>query len=285
MSNIPNNFTAKTSIGSFNIKITNRDYISIGNKIYCAQIKYDASDNTATLDWLGTDKGGCEIDNKDIRGSNTIIMTDLGFTILRQLYPNVNPLVKLIDSSKFRCDLPTDRPVSISNMIYNLLLSGKTYYQRNFNAKLRYAKSEEAYNNFIENRENPNMFDKSYNFRVEELNEMLRPIMKASNNWSEFFEKLYRKFGRQTCVVIHEWYLNIYGYLAQQAIHTEWTIDISNRENVEYTISSRNNSRNYTRKAFIYNPYEDIPQQISYKDIIIPVKHDRRGGATRKNMY
>ena len=285
MSNILNNFIAKTSIGSFNIKITNRDYISIGNKIYCVQIKYDASDNTATLDWLGTDKGGCEIDNKPIRGSNTIIMTNLGFTILRQLYPNVNPLVKLIDSSKFRCDLPTDRPVSISNMIYNLLLSGKTYYQRNFNAKLRYAKSEEAYNNFIENRTNPNMFDKSYNFRVEELNEMLRPIMKASNNWGEFFEKLYRKFGRETCIVIHEWYLNIYGYLAQQAIHTEWTIDVSNRENVEYTISSRNNSRNYTRKAFIYNPYEDIPQQISYKDIIIPVKHDRRLTATRKNMY
>jgi hypothetical protein len=282
MPDIPNNFVAKTSIGSFNVKITNRDYISIGNnKPYCVQIKYDKNDNTATLDWLGTEKGGCEIDNKAIKGRNTITMVDLGFTILKQLYPAVNPNVKLIDSSTFKCDLPDNNKTSISNMIYNLLLSGQTYYQKQLNAQLRYEKSEEAYDAFVKNRVNPNMFDKNYNFKNDDLNTMLHPIMQVSDNWGEFFEKLYKKFGRQTCVLMHAWYLNVYGFLAQQAIHTEWSIDITNRPQIDYTITSRNNSKNYTIKSFAYNPYEFggggeeyIPSLISYK-CIKPVRYSR----------
>ena len=56
---IPNRFTAKTIFGTFQIKITNRSYISIGSN-NCVQIGYNASTNEATLDWLRTEKCGCE---------------------------------------------------------------------------------------------------------------------------------------------------------------------------------------------------------------------------------
>jgi hypothetical protein len=254
--NIPNRFVAKTHFGSFNIKIANREYITIGTKNDCVQIGYIESTNTAVLDWLGTEKGGCEINDKDIHGQNTINMVDLGFTILKQLYPNVNPIISLRDSSTFRCHLPDDNPVSISNMIYNLLLTGKTYYQSRFNATLKYDKSRQAYDYFIKSRLDPLMFDKTYNFNNNDLNRLLRPLLDESNNWAEFFHKLYTQFGRNSCIIMYSWYMKVYGYLAQDAIHSDWVIDISNRPIIEYTITSRNNSTNYTRKRFVYDPYE-----------------------------
>lgn len=256
MSEIPNNFVAKTNIGSFQIKISNRDYISIGSKHDCVQISYNTSKNTAVLDWLGTELGGCEVSDKKISGQYTVIMTDLGFTILRQLYPDVYPIVSLIDSSKFSCRLPDEKKTSISSMIYHLLLYGKTYYQMRFQAKMKYKESEQPYNIFIEARDNPELFDKSYDFRNKELNETLQPLLQSSNTWGDFFTKILQKFGRNTCVLIHTWYLNIYGFLAKQPIHAEWTIDISKRPMNEYSITQKNNSKNFTRKSFVYNPYE-----------------------------
>jgi hypothetical protein len=270
---IPNNFTVKTDIGSFHIKITNRDYIRVGAKNNCVQIAYNTKTNTANLDWLGTARGGCEVNGKDIRGDDTIIMVDLAFTILQQLYPNVNPLVSLCDSSTFNCRLPNNKPVSMSLMKYNLLLTGKTHYQSKFNATLKYNESLDAYNAFIKNRENSDLFDKSYDFNNNDLNALLQPILKSSSNWGEFFEKVYIEFGRNTCALMYNWYLDVYGFLAKQAIHTDWVIDISNRPKISYSIVSKNNTKNFTRKQFVYNPYEFggggyYPTLISYRKIV-----------------
>ena len=268
---IPNRFVAKTDFGSFQIKISNREYITIGTKQDCVQIAYNTSSNTATLDWLGTAKGGCEINGKNIHGSNTVKMVDLGFTILKQLYPSVNPDISLRDSSTFHCNLPDGRPVSISNMIYNLLLTGKTYYQNRFNATLKYVKSQDAYDMFLKTRSDASFFDKSYDFHNKDLNNMLGVILKESDNWADFFERLYSKYGRQSCVVMYSWYLNIYGYLAQTPIHSDWIINIDSRDIIPYTITRRNNSKNYTRKSYVYNPYEFgggyYPSLIEYKHI------------------
>jgi hypothetical protein len=283
---IPNNFTVKTDIGSFHIKITNRDYISVGAKNNCVQIAYNTKTNTANLDWLGTAQGGCEIDGKDIRGDDTIKMVDLAFTILQQLYPNVNHLVSLCDSSTFNCRLPNNKPVSMSLMKYNLLLTGKTQYQSKFNATLKYNESLEAYNAFIKNRENNDIFDKTYDFNNNDLNTLLQPILKSSSNWGEFFEKVYKEFGRNTCAVMYSWYLDVYGFLAKQAIHTDWVIDISNRPKITYSIVSKNNTKNFTRKQFVYNPYEFgggryYPTLISYRKI---VKKPSVMGKTRRQL-
>lgn len=255
---IPNRFTAKTSIGSFDIKITNREYITIGTKQDCVQIFYNSIENAAKLDWLGTEKGGCEI------------MVNLGFTILKQLYPNVNPNISLLDSSTFVCRLPDNKPISISNMIYNLLITGKTYYQNKFNATLRYKNSERAYHAFVKNRLDPAYFDKYYNFYNNDLNIILQPILQSSNNWGEFFNTLYTNYGRQSCVLMHSWYKQLYGFLAQDAIHNEWVINMD-RKSVEYAIlASKHSTRNYTRKSYVYNPYVEggyYPTQIKYNNI------------------
>lgn len=283
---IPNNFTVSTDFGLFKIKITNRDYITIGAKENCVQIAYNSTTNNASLDWLGTEKGGCEINDKKIHGKNTVKMVDLGFTILRQLYPNVNPIVSLIDSSKFKCYLPNDIPVSVSNMIYNLLIYGKTYYQKTFNATLKYKASEEAYNSFVKARLDTSMFDKTYNFNNTDLNLLLQPILQSSNNWGEFFDKLYSKFGRNSCVVMYSWYQNVYGYLAQQAVHSEWVIDLNSRPMIDYKITQKNNSNNYTRKRFVYDPNTFsggyYPSLISYTDILI--KHKNNFTMKNKNL-
>jgi len=172
MSNIlPNKFIVKTNIGSFQIKITNRDYISVGAKNNCVQIGYNSKNNTAHLDWLGTEQGGCEINGKEIHGNNTVEMTDLAFTILKKLYPDVNPNISLRDSSSFKCRIPdTNKAVPISLMKYNLLMTGETYYQNRFKAKLKYEDSNAAYDEFIKNRNDPNLFDKNYDFENNDLN-------------------------------------------------------------------------------------------------------------------
>jgi hypothetical protein len=280
MSNdIPNRFVAKTDFGSFHIKITNREYITIGTKHDCVQIAYNISSNTATLDWLGTDKGGCEVDGKDIHGVNTVKMVDLAFTILKGLYPSVNPLVSLRDSSTFKCNLPDGRPVSISNMIYNLLINGKTYYQNRFDATLKYDKSHEAYDMFLKARSDPSFFNKLYDFRNKDLNKILAGILQDSNNWADLFKGIYSQFGRQSCILMYSWYLDVYGYLAPIPIHSDWVIDISNRASIPYTITQRNNSKNFTRKSYIYNPYEFsggfFPSFIDYSRV-------KKTGITRK---
>lgn len=280
-SDLPNRFVAKTSFGSFHIKISNRDYITIGTKQDCVQIAYKSKTNTAVLDWLGTAKGGCEASDKLIKGDDTVMMTDLGFTILKQLHPNVNPILSLTDSSTFPCSLPNGAKDSISQMIYQLLLTGKTYYQSRFNATLKYkdpnSNEKSAYDLFAKARTDPTRFDKDYDFENEELNATFAPIIQESSHWGEFFEKLNNKYGRKTCVLIHAWYKRVYGFLAQRSIHAEWVIDMSKRPTIEYTITERNSSRNFTRKSFQYNPFDFhggyYPLYFSYRNILRKTKH------------
>lgn len=111
--------------------------------------------------------------------------------------------------------------------------------------------------------------------------------MATSNNWGEFFNKLYKQFGRNTCALVHSWYLDVYGFLARPAIHTDWVIDIQHRPEIDYEIIKRNNSKNYTRKSYTYNPYEFtrgggyFPSLIKYKKILYKPTH--KGYTLKKN--
>ena len=268
---------------TFNIKIENREFINIGAINHCVQIFYNERTNSAHLEWLGTERGGCEVNGRKISGEDTVVMTDLGFTILKQLYPNVDPIITLRDSSKFTCNLPINKHVTLSTMIYNLLIYGKTFYQRRFNARLKYRESEPAYDAFINARHNPEMFKKTYDFNNVDLNKAFKPILERTETWAEFFTELNNTYGRNTCALLHSWYLDVYGFLAKEPIHTDWTIDISTRPPIEYTITVRNKSKNYTKKSYVYNPYEFIggyfPSLISYKKIL---HRGHARGRTRK---
>ena len=277
---LPSKFIAKTSFGTFQVKIFNRSFITIGSTQGCVQISINPS-NQAKLEWLGTEKGGCEETGKKIHGTDTIAMTDLGFTIMKQLYPDVNPYVRLQDSSSFHCIIPGGNKVSISNMIYNLLIKGKTYYQDRFDATLLYKESQIALDMFI-NAWSVQLIQKDFDFENKDLNEELQPILQIVNHWNEFFNKLYDKYNRNTCIFMHSWYLRLYGMLAKIPIHTEWQIDTSKRSIILYDIIETRNIRSNTRKTFEYNPYVFAggyyPQFISYKHIV----SSRINKATRK---
>jgi hypothetical protein len=275
---IPNIFLAKTAFGTFQVKITNRTYISIGAKKNCVQIGYNTDLNEATLDWLGTEQGGCEQNGKTIKGTDTIAMTDLGFTILKNLYPDVKQWIKLRDSSKFNCNLPDGNRYPISNMIYNLLLNGETYYQKKFKAVPLFDEAYPAYETFYSSWKSKPL-PSSFSFQNNDLSEMLMPIYKRSNNWQQFFQELYTIYGRNTCLIMHSWYLNVYSDLARVPITTDWKIDIHTREIIPYEITSVNSIKNYTRKTYAYDPYNFsggyFPAFIQYKDFVNSVRNDK----------
>ena len=225
----------------FQVKITNRSYISIGTKQNCVQIGYNTYTNEGTLDWLGTEKGGCEQEDKNIRGDATVSMTDLGFTILRKLYPGIQNWIKLRDSSKFACNLPDGNRVPISNMIYNLLLHGETYYQKRFHAVPLYDEAVPAYTMFYDEWVS-NPLPPMFSCHNDDLSDMLTPIYERSNTWREFFQELYKMYDRKTCAVVHSWYLDIYGKLAKVPITTDWKIDLTTRPTIPFEITSKNNS-------------------------------------------
>ena len=73
-----------TQFGKFNIKLDNTN-INVGGRNFCVNIAL--YENETNLYWLKTDEGGCEITEKEIRGDNTVRMTDLAFSLLRKYYP------------------------------------------------------------------------------------------------------------------------------------------------------------------------------------------------------
>ncbi len=255
---LPDKFVASTEFGLFQIKITNRDYISIGTGNDCVQIAYSVKKNTATLDWLETEKGGCEETGKSIHGKDTIAMVDLGLTILRQMYPHVNKTIYLRDSSKFICILPDGRRYHISNSIYNFLLKGKTYYQDRFNAEPvdEFSKSLiDMYQKTWTTTNVPNDFD----FKNPEIELLLEPIKRDSKTWQEFFQNIYKKYGRDSCTIIAPWYLEAYDKIARLgAIHgsisSDWCFNLDTRPMVLYTIT-KTIIKSTTRKNFSYDPY------------------------------
>jgi len=266
---IPNIFLAKTEFGTFQVKITNRTYISIGAKKNCVQIGYNIDTNEATLDWLGTEQGGCEQDEKIIKGSDTIEMTDLGFTILKKLYPSVKNWIRLRDSSKFTCNLPDGNRYPISNMIYNLLLNGETYYQKKFGAVPLYEEANPMYETFY-SVWSTKPLPPSFSFQNKDLTEMLTPIYKRSNTWQNFFKELYKLYGRNTCFIMHSWYLDVYSDLARIPITTDWKIDLNSRPVIPFDIIRIQNAQKFTRKTFVYDPYNFsggyFPALIQYKN-------------------
>ena len=67
----------QTSFGKFRIKVDNN--IIVGGKIFCVNIVL--YENETSLYLLKTDKGGSELNEKEIIGDNTVKMADLAFSL------------------------------------------------------------------------------------------------------------------------------------------------------------------------------------------------------------
>lgn len=250
---LPESFTARTAFGDFRVRIVGGEYINVGGKNDCVQIFYNSLTNSARLDRLETEKGGCSLSKTDIHGEKTIQMTDLAFTILRSLYPGIHE-VTLIDSAKFVCILPDGSKTPMSYKQFFLLLKGKTYYQERFNAIPTYSHEAAAVEQFVRNINDPMRKPDIFHFMNKDLNDLLTPIYNESKTWKEFIDKLSNKYKRNVCQVMFPWYLHAYAMIMNSEITTFWKIPIDRRNSIEYEIIDIKESKQYTRKNLVYDP-------------------------------
>lgn len=282
---LPERFTAETEFGKFDVRITNNEYISIGSRNSCVQIGYSVKTNTARLDWLGTEKGGCEKEDNPIRGPLTIKMTDLGFTILRDLIPSVNPFIQLTDSSTFVCILPNGQKIPMSKQKFNLLLFGKTFYQEAFGA-VPMNDENKAHQVFVSARIDPSKKPPIFEFNHPDLNSLLDPIYNKTETWKDFFDELYNQFGyKKLCTLMYPWYLQTIGILTKHEVTSYWKIDITSRPRISYIISNASSGSKATRKNFTYNPFvfggaRPHIYEMSFKSLL---KRHRFGQTTRRH--
>ena len=222
-----------TTFGKFRIKIDDSN-IHVGGKTFCVNIALNR-DNTATLYWLKTDEGGCELNNKDIRGNTTIQMTDLAFSLLRKYYPNYDKYVTLLDDSGFSWKDSRGKKYKTNFLKGYLLLHRKTWYEDKFNAVMcnpdiysEYRKK--ADNNFDDPSKKPDTF----NFINPSVKEKLEPLYRDTRTWGEFINKFVEKYGNEKYYLMYDWYrYAIYTIFDGMEINQDWKIDISKRPYIE----------------------------------------------------
>ena len=223
--------SCQTAFGKFRIKVDNNN-INVGGKIFCVNIAL--YENETSLYLLKTDEGGCELNEKEIMGDNTIKMTNLAFSLLRKYYPERANPVTLLDDSGFSWKDGRGKKYKTNFLKGYLLLHRKTWYEDKFNAvmcdssiyKIYRAKAD---NNFDDPSKKPELFD----FMNRDVKEILDPLYKSSKTWGEFIDKLVIREDKYN--LIYHWYRQaIYVIFDGMEINQDWKIDILQRPYIEY---------------------------------------------------
>jgi len=231
-------YTLATETGTFLVSITD-DYaidsmtrerrkiglfIGVGGKNTCVFIRAPFADTAARLESVRTKDGGCALD-KEIRGESTVQMVMLALTILKENAPHIRT-VTLQDASKFECKFGNgERPAGISLALYELMFHQTTWYERHFGAYICNPTLRQLYEN-----SKSNFFTKpaSFDFRNPELNAFLQPILYDSENWKDFFDKIYTMNNK--CKIIFPWYQSALSLLFDRISYQDqdWCIDMAN---------------------------------------------------------
>ena len=262
-------YTVKTSVGKFRVEKTNT-HLRVGGSKFCVEIKFNIDPITSELQWLITKDGGCELDGKDIHGSDTIHLLNLSFTLLK-LYTNT-PNVSLLDNSKFDCTFNDGSKTTIFMNKYYYLFHGGTYYDINTNAVpidpsqgLLYNETKYLYND-------PSMMKESFDFQNPLLQKELMPLYKEASTWKEFASILHKKYNKEElCRKVAPWYTSAVALLTQYRMLPEyWRIDISKIEHVPFTkLSSVGGTRKRKYKNMNSNKEYKIlsPNELYNKNI------------------
>ncbi len=239
-------FVAKTKVGNFKVKY-DFNTIFVGGKKYCITL---ANRNTyGYLDRLETENGECELDGKQIRRDNTIHMTDLAFTIIKEINPTIQ-IVTFIDDSHITY-MDNNKKNGVLLLSAYVLLYQKTYYEQKFNATMQDA---EKYKEYVQLRtkgfNDPSMKPPTFDFLDTEIQYKLEPLYKATNTWYSFIELLKLTY-KDTNIykMIRPWYRHALHIIFQGVDITQfWQIDITNRPIIQYTrIEKKNTKYNLTR--------------------------------------
>jgi hypothetical protein len=236
----------ETEFVKFRIKL-DKENIKVGGRNFCVNLALYQKETS--LYWLKTADGGCELEEKDIRGNKTIQMTDLAFSLLRKYHPERNTFVTLLDDSGFSWKDKSGRTLKTNFLKGYLLFYGKTWYEDKFNAvmcnsELYRVYREKANTHFDDPSKKPESFD----FLDTEAKEKLTPLYRDSKTWREFTNKIIEKYGEIKYSLIYHWYRSaIYIIFDGIEINQDWKIELSQRPNYSCRVMSQRGGKK-TRK-------------------------------------
>lgn len=238
----------KTSFGRFKIKVDDKN-INVGGKTFCVNIALYEKGATS-LYWLKTDEGGCELNEKEIRGETTIKMTDLAFSLLRKYYPERTEPVTLLDDSGFSWKDRKGKSYKTNFLKGYLLIHRKTWYEDKFNAVICDSEIYKEYRKKADNNfDDPSKKPETFNFMNIEAKEKLDPLYKSSKTWGEFIDKIKEEYNDDKYKLIYNWYRQaIYVIFDGMEINQDWKIDISKRPYIECDSQNGGNNKVKTRK-------------------------------------
>jgi len=269
-------FKVETQYGYFKVTITDDrridmntretsiigKMITVGGINRCVGINAPYGSDTAELLNVKRTGGGCELNDKEISGKNTVGMVSLAFTFLRKYMPQIK-YITLSDNSNIPCKLKNGDTVGVSLAEHQLIFHQKTWYERYFNAILINEDMLTLYEKYKENfKKKPDDFD----FKNSSLNEILRPILHRSASWKDFFD--YLNALPNKCEIIYLWYPNALSIIFNNIsfANQNWIIDLSTIDDVEYKEKQSGGSRiRRTRKNKEIHPNYD---HISFDDSV-----------------
>jgi hypothetical protein len=222
----------QTQFGRFKVKVDDKN-INVGGKTFCVNIAL--YEKETTLYWLKTDEGGCELNEKEIRGENTIKMTDLAFSLLRKYYPERSKEVTLLDDSGFSWKDKRGRKYKTNFLKGYLLIHRKTWYEDKFKAVMCNPDIYQEYRNKADkNFDDPTKKPETFDFINSDVKEKLDPLYKSSKTWGEFIDKIKYNYADEKYKLIYDWYRQaIYIIFEGMEINQDWKIDITKRPEIE----------------------------------------------------
>jgi hypothetical protein len=247
--------SCQTSFGKFRIKVDNNGIHVCRGEIFCVNIAL--YENETSLYWLKTDEGGCELNEKEIRGNNTIKMTDLAFSLLRKYSPDRTNPITLLDDSGFSWKDGRGKKYKTNFLKGYLLLHRKTWYEDKFNAVMCDSNIYKIYrtkadNNFDDPSKKPEVFD-----FFSDTKEILDPLYKSSKTWGEFIDKLAVREDKYN--LIYHWYRQaIYVIFDGMEINQDWKIDILQRPYVECSSYKREKVKTSKNRRITFSKYNRL---------------------------
>jgi len=225
-------YYVKTSVGRFRVEKTtsydidgniNYHLLKVGGQKFCIEYIFRDTE-TAELQWIFTEKGGCEMNGLVIKGDKTIHLFYLSVTLLRQ-YGNFKQ-IHFIDNSSFPCKLPNGEITKIAMSKYYLLFHRKTWYEAKLGAYPKFPEDIIKYDKikayFYDPIHKPGFFD----FKNDGLFKILTPIYKSSETWADFLDSVYKL--PNLCQKIYPWYIGaIMKIKDNNALPEQWIIDIN----------------------------------------------------------
>jgi hypothetical protein len=235
-----------TEFGRFAIKV-DRENIYVGGKRYCVNISI--RDHDIYMHWLSTDEGGCELDEKVIRGKDTVYMIDLAFSLIKKYYPDRGTAVVLMDDSGFRWSDKRGKKYKTNFIKGYLLLHRKTWYEDKFNARMT---NESVYREYRERADkffdDPSKKPRTFDFIDKDARDKLEPLYNSSATWGEFIEKMVHHYGDEKYKLMYSWYRKAIYVIMDMEIYQEWVIDIANRPVIECGKMHKSGGGNTTKK-------------------------------------